>query len=111
VTKLYQGKLQTVIEDLDLPHPVIHSRYGHGFAKPYARDDRLLRTELLPTASTTMVSTKTWRTFRGFASGCPRSSTSTTTSNRTSWKPSLTVGHCGNWPNRRSCPAASGFPA
>ena len=34
VTKLYQGKLQTVIEDLDLPHPEIHSRYGHGFAKP-----------------------------------------------------------------------------
>ena len=26
VTQLYQGKLQTVIEDLDLPHPVIHSR-------------------------------------------------------------------------------------
>jgi hypothetical protein len=24
---------------------VIHSRYGHGFAKPYVRDDRLLRTE------------------------------------------------------------------
>ena len=45
VTKLYQGQLQTVIEDLDLPHPVIHSRYGHGFAKPYVRDDRLLRTE------------------------------------------------------------------
>jgi len=45
VTKLYQAKLQTVIEDLDLPHPVIHSRYGHGFAKPYVRDDRLLRTE------------------------------------------------------------------
>ena len=45
VTKLYQGQWQTVIEDLDLPHPVIHSRYGHGFAKPYVRDDRLLRTE------------------------------------------------------------------
>jgi hypothetical protein len=37
--------LQTVIEGLDLPHPVIHSRYGHGFAKQYVRDDRLLRTE------------------------------------------------------------------
>jgi hypothetical protein len=45
VTKLYQGKLQTVIKDLDLPHPVIHSRYRHGFAKQYVRDDRLLRTE------------------------------------------------------------------
>ena len=45
VTKHYQGKLQSVIEDLDLPNPVIRSHYGHGFAKQYVRDDRLLRTE------------------------------------------------------------------
>ena len=46
VTKEYKGKLQTVIEDLDLPNPVIRSHYGHGFAKQYVRDDRVLRTEL-----------------------------------------------------------------
>lgn len=45
VTKDYKGKLQTVIEDLDLPNPVIRSHYGHGFAKQYVRDNRLLRTE------------------------------------------------------------------
>src|SRR5205823_7135985 len=45
VTKEYKGKLQTVIEDLDLPNPVIRRHYGHGFAKQYVRDDRLLRTE------------------------------------------------------------------
>ena len=45
VTQPYQGKLQTVIEDLDLPNPVIRSHYGHGFAKQYVRDDRILRTE------------------------------------------------------------------
>ena len=45
VTKQYKGKLQSVIEDLDLPNPVIRSHYGHGFAKQYVRDDRLLRTE------------------------------------------------------------------
>src|SRR5271157_523161 len=45
VTKEYKGKLQTVIEDLDLPNPVIRSHYGHGFLKQYVRDDRLLRTE------------------------------------------------------------------
>jgi hypothetical protein len=45
VTKQYKGKLQTVIEDLDLPNPVIRSHYGHGFAKQYVRDHRLLRTE------------------------------------------------------------------
>lgn len=45
VTKEYKGKLQSVIEDLNLPNPVIRSHYGHGFAKQYVRDDRLLRTE------------------------------------------------------------------
>jgi hypothetical protein len=45
VTKEYQGKLQTVIEDLGLPHPMIRGHYGHGFARQYVRDDRLLRTE------------------------------------------------------------------
>jgi hypothetical protein len=45
VTKEYKGKLQTVIEDLDLPNPVIRSHYGSGFVKQYVRDDRLLRTE------------------------------------------------------------------
>ena len=45
VTREYKGKLQTVIEDLDLPNPVIRSHYAHGFAKQYVRDDRLLRTE------------------------------------------------------------------
>lgn len=45
VTKEYKGKLQTVIEDLDLPNPVIRSHYGNGFLKQYVRDDRIVRTE------------------------------------------------------------------
>jgi hypothetical protein len=31
VTKYYRGRLQTVIEDLDLPNPIIRSHYGNGF--------------------------------------------------------------------------------
>ena len=46
VTKYYKGKLQTVIEDLDLPNPVIRSHYGNGFLKQYVRDHSCLRTEL-----------------------------------------------------------------
>ena len=46
VTKSYKGKLQTVIEDLDLPNPVIRSHYGKGFLKQYVRDHLCLRTEL-----------------------------------------------------------------
>lgn len=45
ITKRYRGKLQTVIEDLDLPNPVIRSHYGNGFIKQYVRDHLLLRTE------------------------------------------------------------------
>jgi hypothetical protein len=45
VTRQYKGKLQTELENLDLPNPVIRSHYAHGFAKQYVRDDRLLRTE------------------------------------------------------------------
>lgn len=45
VTKRYGGKLQTVIQDLDLPNPVIRSHYAHGSVKQYVRDHLLLRTE------------------------------------------------------------------
>jgi hypothetical protein len=45
VTKHYRGELKTVIEDLDLPNPVIRSHYGNGFIKQYVRDHLNLRTE------------------------------------------------------------------
>ena len=45
ITRRYRGKLQTVIEELDLPNPVIRSHYGNGFIKQYVRDHLLLRTE------------------------------------------------------------------
>jgi hypothetical protein len=44
ITNQYRGKLQTVIEDMDLPNPVIRS-HGNGFVKQYVRDHVLLRTE------------------------------------------------------------------
>ncbi|MGH9783436.1 MAG: hypothetical protein ACRD88_04555 [Terriglobia bacterium] len=45
ITKYHKGKLQTVIEDLQLPNPVIRSHYRNGFLKQYVRDRFLLRTE------------------------------------------------------------------
>ena len=45
VTKQYRGELKTVIDDLDLPNPVIRSHYGSGFVKQYVRDHFILRTE------------------------------------------------------------------
>jgi hypothetical protein len=46
IDKRYQGKLQTVIEDMHLGNPVIRAHYGNGFVKQYVRDDRIVRTEL-----------------------------------------------------------------
>jgi len=45
VTKLHHGKLQTVIEHMDLANPVIRSHYRNGFIKQYVRDHLILRTE------------------------------------------------------------------
>jgi hypothetical protein len=45
ITSRHRGKLQTEIEDMHLPNPVIRSHYGHGFIKQYVRDHCLLRTE------------------------------------------------------------------
>jgi hypothetical protein len=45
VNKRYGGKLQSVIEDLELPNPVIRTHYGKGFIKQYVRDRFCLRTE------------------------------------------------------------------
>src|SRR5215831_12329195 len=45
IEKYHAGKLQTVIEDLDLPNPVIRSHYKNGFLKQYVRDKSNLRTE------------------------------------------------------------------
>jgi hypothetical protein len=45
VTRRHGGKLQTVIEDINLPNPVIRSHYRKGFLKQYVRDRFILRTE------------------------------------------------------------------
>jgi hypothetical protein len=45
VTRRHGGKLQTVIEDLNLSNPVIRSHYRKGFLKQYVRDRFILRTE------------------------------------------------------------------
>jgi len=45
ITKKYQGKLQTEIEDLHLGNPVMRSYYKNGFAKHYVRDHDVLRIE------------------------------------------------------------------
>ena len=45
VTKSYRGKLQTEIQKMHLPNPVIRSHYRNGSIKQYVRDHLILRTE------------------------------------------------------------------
>ena len=45
ITRVHRGKLQTVIEDLNLPNPVMRTHYKSGILKQYVRDRYLLRTE------------------------------------------------------------------
>jgi hypothetical protein len=45
ITRYHRGKLQTVIEDLNLPNPVMRTHYQSGILKQYVRDRHLLRTE------------------------------------------------------------------
>ena len=45
ISRHHRGKLQTEIEDMNLPNPVIRSHYGNGFIKQYVRDHLILRTE------------------------------------------------------------------
>ena len=45
ITKQHCRKLQTEIEDMHLPNPVIRSHYRNGFIKQYVRDHLILRTE------------------------------------------------------------------
>jgi hypothetical protein len=45
ITKHYRGKLQTEIEDMNLPNPAIRSHYGNGSIRQYVRDHFILRTE------------------------------------------------------------------
>jgi hypothetical protein len=41
ITHHHGGKLHTVIEDLNLPNPVIRSHYRKGFLNQYVRDRRI----------------------------------------------------------------------
>ena len=45
ISKRHHGKLQTEIEHMDPPNPVIRSHYRNGFIKQYVRDHLILRTE------------------------------------------------------------------
>ena len=110
VTKLHHGKLQTEIERMDLPNPVIRSHYRNGFIKQYVRDHLILRTE----ASTNDV---TDYGVRKAVDNLPalRGALSAINDNYLNVQQDiveslLTAGNCESWRNRQSPPRESAFP-
>lgn len=61
ITKQYRGKLQTVLEDMNLPNPVIRRHYGNSFVKQYVRDHSR------GTISQNFAPKGWWRKFRAHA--------------------------------------------
>ena len=76
ITRQYRGKLQTVIEDIHLPNPVIRSHYGNGFIKQYVRATTCCcEPKLLPITLTTTALRRQSRTCRDYGNGSPPSTT------------------------------------
>jgi hypothetical protein len=98
ITKQYRGKLQTEIEDMHLPNPVIRSHYRNGFIKQYVRDHLILRTEAATNNVTDYGVNKA--TCRPCATSSPRSTTATSTSCRTFSKRLSIEGTCNGSRNR-----------
>ena len=109
IRRYHAGKLQTVIEDLDLPNPVIRSHYKNGFIKQYVRDKSNLRTEPATNNVTDYGVGKALRTCLNFATNYPPSSTGITTSSRTSWNPLSTADSCQADPTHDSVQTANAF--
>ena len=72
VTKRYRGKLETVIEDLDLPNPVIRSYCRDGSIKQYVRNTSYSGPSRRPTMSGTSAFRKPSTICRNCATRWPR---------------------------------------
>ena len=96
-----------MIEDLDLPNPVIRSHYGNGSIKQYVRDHLLLRTEAATNNVNDYGVTKAVAVPPRLAEAWPPSTIPTSRSNRTSWRPSSTAASCANSPSRPRLPTAN----
>jgi hypothetical protein len=88
ISKRYQGKLQTEIEDMNLPNPVIRSHYGNGFIKQYVRDHLILRTEAASNNVNDYGVNKSVQNLRPCVGPSRRSTTTISTCSRTSSRPS-----------------------
>ena len=111
VTKQYKGKLQTVIEDLELPNPVIRSHYGRAFSSSMSAITCACAPNPRPMTSPIMGSRRPSKTCPNSETGWRPSATTISPSSRTSWKPLSTEANCVSWQNPQCFPVVNGFPA
>jgi hypothetical protein len=102
ITKHYRGKLQTEIEDMNLPNPVIRSHYGNGFIKQYVRDHLILRTESASNNVNDYGVNKAVENLISSARPYRRSTTTISTCSRIFWRPLSIVASYESLRNRRS---------
>jgi len=111
VTKQYRGKLQTEIEDMNLPNPVIRSHYRNGFIKQYVRDHLILRTEAAGNNVTDYGVNKAIEHLPALRASSPRSTTITCTSSRISLRRLSIAASFNGWPSPPSPRPANAFRA
>jgi hypothetical protein len=111
VTKQYRGKLQTEIEDMNLPNPVVRSHYRNGFIKQYVRDHIILRTEAASNNVNDYGVNKAVENLLLSKNLCRISTITTSTSSKTFWKPSLIAVSCESSRSRPSHRPESAFLA
>ena len=111
ITSRHGGKLQTVIEDLNLPNPVLRSHYKNGFIKQYVRDNRMLRTEAATNNVNDYGVGKAMNNLPDSAALSRALPTATSTYSKTSWNRSLIAANSANSPSLPPYQMANEFPA
>src|SRR6202048_3015246 len=111
ITKHYRGKLQTEIEDMNLPNPVIRSITETALSSNTFVITSSSARNLQATTSTTMASRKRWKISLSCARPYRRSTTTISTCSRIFWRPLSIVASYESLRNRRSRLPESAFRA
>jgi hypothetical protein len=110
LTKLYRGKLQTVIEDIKLPTRSFAATTVMGSLSSTCAIISSCVPSQRPTMSPITASRKLSSTCRTCVNGSPPSPTDISTSSRTSWRLLSTAANCANSLSPPSCPTANASP-
>src|SRR5712672_699638 len=111
VTKQYRGKLQTEIEDMNLPNPVVRSHFATASSSNTFAIISSCGPRPRATTSTTTASTKPSKISLSSKNLSRRSTIITSTSSRTFWKPLSIAASCESSPSQPSHRPESAFRA